>query len=259
MNPDSAPVYDRPVEARAFQEFARHYDAFMNRYVDYRSWVGYVLRIFSRFRVEPRTLLDIACGTGIPAILLARSGYRVIGIDRSEEMLAVLRAKAEGLPITTLCADITGFALAEPADAAISLYDSINYLLTAEDLLNCFRSARQALRPEGLFVFDMNTVHSLSTHWGNRLTPRTVGEIQSTWENRYDPETRISTLRLRFREPSPDGRYLEFEEEHRERAYTRAEVKQNLQQAGFDAVRFYTHGGFLPVGPLTVRMMVVAR
>ncbi|MFO7637747.1 MAG: methyltransferase domain-containing protein [bacterium] len=259
MNPDAIPGREAPAPAAPFREFARHYDSFMHRYVDYRSWVDYVERIFSRFRARPRTVLDLACGTGIPSLLLARRGYRVTGVDRSEEMLVVLRQKAGGLPVTAVRADITDFALEEPADAAISLYDSINYLLTEEALSGCFRCTRQSLRPGGLFVFDMNTVHALAAYWGNRLTPRAVGAVQSVWENRYDPATRVSTLRLRFREPSADGRFLEFEEEHRERAYTRQELKRNLQAAGFEHIKFFSHGGFLPVGPLTVRMMVVAR
>jgi SAM-dependent methyltransferase len=244
---------------RPFREFARHYDRFMKHYVDYPAWVEYVERIFGRFRVEPRTVLDVACGTGIPSLLLARRGYRVVGVDRSPEMLAEFERKAEGLPVATVRADITEFAIAEPADAAISLYDSINYLLAEDDLARCFGCVRRALAPGGLFAFDMNTVYSLSSFWGNRVTPRNAGGIQSLWENSYDPDTRISTLKLSFWEPAADGGLARFEEEHRERAYTRHEVKLNLKAAGFSRVWFFSHGGFLPVGPLTVRMMVVAR
>ena len=245
-------------EAVPFREFARHYDRFMGHYVDYRSWVDYVQRIFDRFRVKPEAVLDVACGTGIPSLLLARRGYRVIGVDRSEEMLTVLRAKINGLPVTALRADITAFDLAEPVDAAVSLYDSINYLLAEEDLVRCFTCVHRALKSGGMFVFDMNTIYSLSVFWGNRVSPRNAGGIESIWDSSYDPATRVSTLRLRFREPAPDGGFAEFAEEHRERAYSRHEVKRSLKAAGFSRVRFYTHGGFLPVGPLTVRMMVVA-
>ncbi|HDQ99983.1 MAG TPA: class I SAM-dependent methyltransferase [candidate division WOR-3 bacterium] len=248
MKPESVP----------FREFARHYDRFMGHYVDYRSWVNYVERIFERFKVVPETVLDVACGTGIPSLLLARRGCRVIGVDRSEEMLAVLRAKVNGLPVTTLRADITDFALPEPVDAAISLYDSINYLLAEEDLVRCFTCVHRALNTGGVFVFDMNTLYSLSVFWGDRVAPRNAGGIESTWDSRYDPATRVSTLRLHFREPTPNGGFAEFDEVHRERAYSRHEVKRSLKAAGFSRVRFYTHGGFLPVGPLTIRMMVVA-
>ena len=243
-----------------FQEFARHYDRFMVRYVDYPGWVDYVEKIFRKFKVEPKTVLDLACGTGLPTVLMAKRGYRMVGVDRSEDMLRVLRAKETALPVRTLRADMTDFRLDSPVDAGICLYDSINYLLSGEELVECFSCVRQALADGGLFVFDMNTVYSLSTFWGNRLTPRNVDGVASLWQNSYDERTMISTLQLTFWEERGDGAAGErFEEVHQERAYTRKEVSDSLERAGFRKSWFYSHGTFLPVMPLTSRMMVVAK
>ncbi len=250
---------------KPFKEFARHYDRFMLEYIDYKGWVDYLEKIFRKLKAEPKTILDLACGTGIPTMLLAGRGYRMTGVDRSREMLEVLENKRWGFPVRTLQADMTDFKLAEPVDAAICLYDSINYLLSEEDVKQCFSCVRQALKQGGLFVFDMNTVYSLSVFWGNRTSPRNVGGICSVWQNSYDEQTRISTLHLTFWEEEegtglkPACTPKKFEEVHQERAYSRHEVKQCLKAAGFSRVWFYTHGGFLPVGPLTTRMMVIAR
>jgi SAM-dependent methyltransferase len=245
---------------RPFGPFAQFYDRFMLRYVEYKDWVDYVVRIFGRFKAEPKRVLDVACGTGIPTLMLARRGYEVVGVDRSREMLAELERKRGTLPVTTLAADMTDFRVESPCDAAISLYDSINYLLTEEDLRDCFRCVRQAVKPGGLFVFDLNTVYSLSVFWGSRTTPRKAGGIYSIWDNSFDPKTKVSTLKLTFwEEAGGDASPESFHEVHKERAYTRHEVKRSLKAAGFGRVWFFTHGGFLPVGPLTVRMMVVAR
>ena len=247
-------------QPRPFEEFARHYDRFMLRYVDYRAWVDYVERIFRKHKAEPKTILDLACGTGIPTVILARRGYSVIGVDRSPRMLEALQGKIHGLPIATLQAEMTDFRLESPVDAAISLYDSVNYLLTEDELVRCFACVRRALSPGGLFVFDMNTVYSLSTFWGTRVSERQVGPIRSVWQNVYDEATRVSTLHITFWEDAGDGTEpVEYEEVHRERAYTLDEVRRSLGAAGFDEVRFFNHGSFLPVGPLTTRMMVVAR
>lgn len=242
-----------------FSRFARHYDRFMVRYVDYKAWVDYVERVFRRFRAEPKTVLDVACGTGIPTLLLARRGYRLTAVDRSPEMLTVLEAKRGDLPIQPVRADIREFAVPEPVDAAISLYDSINYLLVEEDLRRCFGCVRRALVPGGLFVFDMNTVYGLAEVWGTRTTSRETGGVASIWANAYDPETRVSTLHLTFWETQPDGSAGEkFEEIHQERGYTVEEVRRALEAAGFRRTHFYQHSSFLPVGPFTSRMMVVA-
>lgn len=246
--------------AAPFSRFARYYDRFMTKFVDYPEWVNYVERIFKRFQVTPKRLLDVACGSGIPTILLAKRGYRLIGVDRSKEMLEVLLKKRGGLPIEAICADIRNFALAEPVDAAISLYDSINYLLTEDDLRRCFGCVYRALISGGVFVFDMNTIYGLAEFWGTRTMSRETPEITSIWQNRFDPETRVSTLHLVFGEKEPDGTFREkFEEIHEERAYTENEVRRALEAAGFAESHFYHHGSFLPVGPRTTRMMVVAR
>jgi SAM-dependent methyltransferase len=243
-----------------FFRFNRHYDAFMVKYVDYKGWVDYVERVFRCFKVEPKTLLDLACGTGIPTLLLAKRGYRLTGVDRSEEMLAVLRSKQDGLAVATLAADIRDFSLAEPHDAAICLYDSINYLLTEDDLVRCFGCVRRALVPGGLFVFDMNTLFGLAEHWGTRTTVREAGGVYSVWQNSWDAEARVSTLHLTFWEqPEPGKVGPKFEEIHQERAYEQVEVKRSLLAAGFERVRFFQHGMFIPPAPFTTRMMVVAQ
>jgi len=243
-----------------FSRFNRHYDRFMLKYVDYKGWVEYVARIFGRFRSDPKTILDLACGTGIPTILLARRGYRMTGVDRSPEMLAVLAAKRGDLPITAIRADIRDFSVPEPFDAAICLYDSMNYLLTEDDLVRCFTCARTALRASGFFVFDMNTVYGLAEQWGTRTTAREVGDIYSIWQNSYDQETRVSTLRLTFWEkPEPGKTGERYEEIHQERAYSPEEVERCLRAARFTEVHFFQHGSFIEPGPNTTRMMVVAR
>jgi len=243
-----------------FSRFNRHYDKFMVKYVDYEGWVAYVVRVFGHFHSDPKTVLDIACGTGIPTIMLARRGYRMTGVDRSPEMLSVLEAKRGNLPITTIRADMREFEVPEPLAAAICLYDSMNYLLTEDDLVRCFRCVRAAVLTGGLFVFDMNTVFGLAEHWGTRTTARDAGDIHSIWQNSFDQETRVSTLHLTFWEQSETGKAGErFEEIHQERAYYPEEVKRCLGAAGFAEVRFFQHGSFIEPGPYTTRMMVVAR
>lgn len=243
-----------------FSRFNRHYDKFMVRYVDYEAWVDYVVRVLGHFHSDPKTILDLACGTGIPTLILARRGYRMTGVDRSPEMLAVLESKSDDLPVTTIRADIRDFSVQEPLEAAICLYDSMNYLLTEDDLVRCFRSVRAAVMPGGLFVFDMNTVYGLAEYWGARTTARDVGEIHSIWQHEYDRETRVSTLHLTFWEQAKSGGTDErFEEIHQERAYYPEEVERCLRAAGFNEVRFFQHGSFTKPGPNTTRMMVVAR
>ncbi len=231
----------------------------MLKYVDYKGWIDYLEKLFRRFGVKPKTVLDVACGTGIPSIMLAQRGYRVTGVDRSPEMLEVLMKKRGNLPIRTVRADIRKFSVSEQFDAAVSLYDSINYLLVEEDMVRCFTCVRRALTESGLFAFDMNTVYGLAEFWGTRTTMREAGGIQSVWQNTYDQETRVSSLRVTFWESHKGEASEKFKELHQERAYYPEEVERSLRRAGFVDVYFYQHGSFIAPGPYTTRMMVVAR
>jgi SAM-dependent methyltransferase len=243
-----------------FSRFNRHYDKFMVKYVDYKGWVDYVIRIFRHFHSDPKTVLDLACGTGIPTLILARRGYRMTGVDRSPEMLEVLESKRGNLPVTTVHADIRDFRVPEPLEASICLYDSMNYLLTEDDLSSCFRCVRAAVMAGGLFVFDMNTVYGLAEQWGTRTSYRDVGDVNSIWQHEWDQETRVSSLTLTFWEKSGAQEPAEkFVEIHQERAYYPGEIERCLRTAGFAEAHFYQHGSFVEPGPHTTRMMIVAR
>ena len=130
--------------------------------------------IVRRYCPSAHQVLDLACGTGAASIALSREGYAVVGVDRSSEMLDIARRKASdaGLQIEFIQQDMTALGLNQAADLVISLYDSVNYLLTGNELEAAFRGVARALNPGGLFIFDVNTVHCLETEWGNRIRRR---------------------------------------------------------------------------------------
>ncbi len=246
----------RSTRAEPFTEFALYYDDFMLKCVDYDDWVNYLEKIFKKFKVKPKTILDLACGTGIPTLLLAKRGYQMIGVDRAQAMLEILLKKSKSYNIITYQADIRNFSLPKPVDAAICLYDSINYLLTEDDLIKCFQCIRAAQKKNGLFIFDMNTEYGLSVFWGTRETVREAGNVHSIWHNTYDDKTKISTLYLTCYIKGEDH---SFEEVHEERGYELSYIQHLLEKCGFSDVKFFHHGTFSLPTDLTVRVMVVAR
>src|SRR2546427_28456 len=77
-----------------FDRIAEYYDVLHND-VDYLAECLLLEKVFSGFlRRQPASLLDLGCGTGNHALILAKRGYRVTGIDSSAGMLRVARAKA---------------------------------------------------------------------------------------------------------------------------------------------------------------------
>ena len=104
----------------------------------------------------PRVLiLDAACGTGLSSIPLARAGYRVVGVDRSERMLQVARSKAgNALPVRFVWGDLLSLDLPWTFDAAVCMHSGLDYILDTEDLERALAALRRCLRPGGLLAFD---------------------------------------------------------------------------------------------------------
>lgn len=243
----------------SFTVIAPYYDRLMS-FVNYRSWVNYIERIILLHRIDEKIILDIACGTGVCLELWMEKGYKVIGLDASESMLEIARARfpeeffIEGR-IKLIRGDLRDFSLDEKVPVITCLYDSLNYLLTPEELFNCFKTVHFNLKDSGLFIFDMNTIHALQIEWGNQRFERRDGPIHSIWNNTFDPNTRISTLKLVLN-VYEDGKILTIKELHQERAYPLQEIKELVKSAGFD-INLYRHLTFNPASEFDTRVMGV--
>lgn len=139
-NPISAAIYDT---AEGSREDLDHYAAIVEE-------------------LGARAVIDIGCGTGVLAILLAGRGYAVTGVDPAGAMLDVARAKpgaeqvrwihgtAEALP-----ADRPGGQRSHlPADLAVMTGNVAQVFLTDDEWLGTLRAVRDALVPGGHLVFE---------------------------------------------------------------------------------------------------------
>jgi SAM-dependent methyltransferase len=149
-------------ETKVFSEYAHYYDL-LYRDKDYAGEAEYIDNLIRRFQPEANSILELGSGTGKHALLLAQKGFRVHGLERSEQMLASARQllaqeKARGLdfppPVFTQ-GDIRSTRLDHTFDAATALFHVISYQTSNDDLLAAFRNARAHLLRGGLFVFDV--------------------------------------------------------------------------------------------------------
>ncbi|MBE3589063.1 MAG: class I SAM-dependent methyltransferase [Thermoanaerobacteraceae bacterium] len=126
--------------------------------VDFEAWTDYLEEILHRFGHNPRTVLDLACGTGKTTLPLARRGYRVTGMDISPAMvkMAADKAREQGLEVPFFTGDMRSFELAEPVELITCFHDGLNYLPSIGDLEKTFRQVYKNLVPGGLFIGDMN-------------------------------------------------------------------------------------------------------
>jgi len=97
--------------------------------------------------------MDLGCGTGRHATILARKGYKVYGVDRSEEMLAIAREENAENP-KFYCGDVSNLQIGQKVDVVTALFHVVSYQTSNEGLMGTFKTAYDHLRPGGIFIFD---------------------------------------------------------------------------------------------------------
>ncbi|MEO0249319.1 MAG: class I SAM-dependent methyltransferase [candidate division WOR-3 bacterium] len=239
--------------ARSFTQIAPYYDQLMSQ-VDYEAWCAYITELFAQARRPVLDVLDLACGTGnLTQELLAR-GYRVVGLDSSEEMLAVAKEKLPGVEFFR--GDFLSWGLDRDFDAVACVYDSLNNLLLDDDMISAFRETLAHLRPGGIFVFDLNTLYGLKRYWGDSVKVNESDGLLSVWRTRFiKPD--ISELRISvFVEEG--GVWKRLDELHIERGYTPSRILKFLGISGFKRARAFQHMTTLPPTRKTGRITFLA-
>ncbi len=131
---------------------AEMYDLLYQDRKDYRAEAGRVARLVRAHKPRARSLLDVACGTGVHLAAFADLFERVEGLDLAEPMLEIA---ARRLPGTELHhGDMRSFGLDGTFDAVVCMFSSIGYLRTEEDLNASVATMARHLTPGGVVVVE---------------------------------------------------------------------------------------------------------
>ena len=222
----------------AYHALADSYDRLTND-VDYHSTVEFYFEILSREGLRPRTAVDLACGTGSVALLLARKGLAVTAVDLSEEMLTVAAQKAQETenPPVFVCQPLQELQLPRGVDLAVCALDSLDYITDPEDCAEAIRRVYQVLNPGGIFIFDVNTPEKLRAMDGQVFLDEDE-DVYCVWRGEFDEETNICTYGMDLFQRREDLWERSFEE-HREYAYSEDQLRGYLRAAGFTHIRVY--------------------
>lgn len=243
-----------------YEDFAEVYDRFMDE-TPYGEWADFVEETLKGAGIRDGLVLDLGCGTGSVTELLAKKGYDMIGVDLSDRMLDIAMEKraASGLDILYLQQDMREFELYGTVRAVISLCDSVNYLLEEDGLLETFRLVNNYLDPDGLFLFDFNTVYKYQNVIGDSTIAENRDDCSFIWENYYDETDQINEYDLTIFVRQEKGLFRKFTETHFQRGYTLPVIKALVEQAGLrfvEALDADTHGA---VRKESERIYVIAR
>lgn len=242
----------------AYGALADSYDRLTND-VDYRALVEFYNEILRREEICPRTAVDLACGTGSVAILLAGQGLKVTGVDISEDMLTAAAEKARNLdnPPILVHQRLQELWLPRGVDLAVCALDSLDYILDPSDCAEAIRRVYRALNPGGIFIFDVNTPEKLRAMDGQVFLDED-DDVYCVWRGTFDEETNICSYGMDLFQRRGKVWHRSFEE-HQEYAYSRQQLTAFLKAAGFTSIAVYGDRRFVEPQPGEQRIYFKAR
>ena len=225
-----------------YSSLAMVYDS-LNSDFDYGAYADFIAdEIKKHEKVKTTLVLDLACGTGKMTFELRDRGYDMTGVDISMEMLSEARnecAKRDISDILFLCQSMQDFELYGTVDACACCLDSLNYLLSYEDIKKCFKLVHNYLIPDGVFVFDMNTPYKFEKIYGNNAYILEDDGSLLAWQNEYNKKTGICKFYLSVFVENEDGAYERYDEVQKEKCYSVARIKKALSDCGFEILGIY--------------------
>lgn len=252
----------------AYTGFSSSYDMFMDN-IPYDEWSNYLISLLKEYNINDGIVLELGCGTGNITERLAKSGYDMIGIDNSYDMLDVAMEKKfdSELDILYLCQDMREFELYGTVAAIVSICDSMNYITDYNDLVQVFKLANNYLDPDGLFIFDLNTRYKY-LQIGDKTIAENREHASFIWENTFYEDENINEYELTIfkqAELEDDNEaeniplYEKYTETHYQRAYSIDEIKSALSEAGMEYITSYNAFTHDDIADNNERIYVIAR
>lgn len=242
----------------AYNEFAYFYDEF-NGAADYDALFAYTQNELRTHGVTEGILADLGCGTGDLTLMLTQAGYDVIGIDRSEEMLSVLREKADELGLTgrllLLRQDLLELDLYGTIRAAVSTFDTYSHIGPLDHFEQAIRKAAYFMEKDGVFIFDLNTPYKHQHILAGQTFDIEAEDALCHWTNQYDEATgRVDiSIDITYHDTAE-----QFHESFCEYSYPLETVETLLQRYGFAVARVADGEDFGPVRPDSPRWIITA-
>ena len=202
-------------------------------------WASFLHELWSADAEGVRSVLDLCCGTGLLAGELIARGYRVVGVDASEAMLAVAR-KRLGREAALSRMTLPDLTLEGVFDAAVCTLDGFNYL-TPEELALTMAAVADRLRPAGWLVFDLHTDAMMEFTLSHGVVAGRAADNDFVISSVVDPSARTCDTKIVLTRPRAGDPFCE---QHRQYFHAETDVRASLRDAGFAVTAMgeeYTH------------------
>jgi SAM-dependent methyltransferase len=229
---------DRHAEV-AYEQIAPVYDDFTAHH-DYSAWIDSLLKLGATHGLRGDTVLDVGCGTGKGFLPLLELGWKVTGVDISPSMAELARAKA-GPAVRIEVADMRDLPRYSAFDLVICLDDAINYLHSEAELEGALAGMAANLAPDGVLIFDSNTLTTYRTFFAERVVVEARGR-RLIWQGQtggHAEPGQISEAVFEVEALVPGTGPVVPPEVHRQRHHPEAELQAAIAAAGLEVVGLY--------------------
>jgi SAM-dependent methyltransferase len=217
----------------AYELLAPFYDLYTHDYA-HEDLLGEIEAIALEHGLSGGRLLDVGCGTGKSFLPMLARGYEVTACDISPAMVERAREVADA---DVFVADARELPAVGRFDLSIALDDTLNYLLSDEELTLAFEGVARNLRPGGLFVFDLNTLLTYRQFF-TRDVATEVGDAFFCWRGEeraedFMPGSVASSVIEVFSSEGAEC-WRRYSSRHVQRHHPPAAVGRLLGDAGFE-------------------------
>lgn len=221
-----------------YEAFAYLYDELMED-APYDKWYDFTKVQIEKYFPDAKAILDVGCGTGEMLVRFAKGGYTVTGVDLSSDMLTVAHEKLEknGLSCTLIEQDMREIEGLPTVDIVTVFCDSLNYLVTEEDVLLAFQQFHHVLNENGLLLFDVHSEYKMKHIFHYATFAEDLGNIAYIWNTFPNEASCCVEHELTFFVETENGYYEKWMETHMQRTLSIKKYEQLLKKANFDILK----------------------
>ena len=225
-----------------YSKLAPIYD-YMMRNIDYEGWARFINSILKINGIKFGDIIDISCGTGTFLSKMNKYGYKLYGSDCSHDMINQAKLKYGKIGINFYIMDMRNLHFEKRFDGAVSLFDSVNYLITENDLLKNLCSVESILNDNGIFIFDICTEKNSIKNFDKYTESGEYKGIYYYRKSNYLNKKHIQINDIKIVNKNNGENHREI---HRQRIYTPEEIKKIINDSPLKLINMYDDFTFNP-------------
>lgn len=217
------------------EKYAKYYDMF-NKGKDYSKECDFLEEIFKRYaKISIKNLLNLGCGTGLHDLELSKRGYKMTGLDLSEEMIEITKKRG----IETVVGDMSNFSLNKKFDAIICMFSAMGYLTKNEQIEGLFNCTKKHLLRNGLLIVDcwngLAVMHEPPTSREKIVETEGLKIIRKSYPD-LDSKNHLNNVKFNVKVFAKERLIDEYDEIHSVRFFFPKELGKYMNDEGFELV-----------------------